>query len=73
MMLALKRTTGISIRLARGIIEVTVVTIGWLLGGPAGIGTLVYALLVGPSVQWGFKLFKVEPHKPVEVAVVVED
>jgi uncharacterized membrane protein YczE len=73
MMLAIKRTTGISLRLARGIIEVTVVTIGWLLGGPAGIGTLVYALLVGPSVQWGFKLLKVEPHRPIEVAAVVED
>jgi uncharacterized membrane protein YczE len=64
MMLAIKRTTGISIRAARAIIEVTVVTIGWLLGGPAGIGTLVFALLVGPSVQFGFKLFKVQPHGP---------
>ena len=64
MMLAIKRTTGISIRAARAIIEVTVVTIGWLLGGPAGIGTLVYAILVGPSVQWGFKLFNVHPHGP---------
>ncbi len=65
MMLAIKRTTGISIRAARAIIEVTVVTIGFLLGGPAGFGTLAYALLVGPSVQWGFKIFKVQPHKPV--------
>ena len=73
MMLAIKRTTGLSLRLARGSIEITVVSIGWLLGGPAGIGTLVFALLVGPSVQWGFKLLKVEPHKPVEVAAVVED
>jgi len=73
MMLAIKRTTGVSLRVARGIIEVTVVTIGWLLGGPAGIGTLVFALLIGPSVQWGFKLLKVEPHKPVEPAAVVED
>lgn len=73
MMLAIKRTTGLSLRLARGSIEVTIVTIGWLLGGPAGIGTLVFALLVGPSVQWGFKLLKVEPHKPVEPAAVVED
>ena len=64
MMLAIKRTTGISIRAARAIIEVTVVTIGFLLGGPAGIGTVAYALLVGPSVQWGFKIFKVQPHKP---------
>lgn len=73
MMLAIKRTTSLSIRVARGIIEVTVVTVGWLLGGPAGIGTLVFALLVGPSVQAGFKLLKVEPHKPVEPAIVVED
>ncbi len=64
MMLAIKRTTRISLRLARAMIEVTVVTIGWLLGGPAGIGTLVFALLVGPSVQWGFKLFNVQPHGP---------
>jgi uncharacterized membrane protein YczE len=64
MMLAIKRTTGISIRAARAIIEVTVVTIGWLLGGPAGIGTVVFALLVGPSVQFGFKLFNVHPHGP---------
>jgi len=64
MMLAIKRTTGLSLRLARAVIEVTVVTIGWLLGGPAGIGTLIFALLVGPSVQWGFKLFNVHPHGP---------
>lgn len=73
LMLAIKRTTGMSIRVARGMIEVTVVTIGWLLGGPAGIGTLVYALLVGPAIQFGFKIFKVEPHKPMEVEAVVED
>ena len=73
MMLAIKRTTGVSIRVALVLIEVTVVTIGWLWGGPAGIGTLVFALLVGPSVQLGFKLLKVEPHKPLEVAAVVED
>ncbi|MDO9301310.1 MAG: hypothetical protein Q7T89_08000 [Anaerolineales bacterium] len=69
MMLAIKRITGISIRAARAIIEVTVVTIGWLLGGPAGVGTLVFALLVGPAVQWGFKIFKVQPHKPIDLEV----
>ena len=64
LMLAIHRTTGISIRLARGAIEVVVVLIGWLLGGPLGFGTVVFALLIGPSVQWAFKLFKVHPHKP---------
>ena len=73
MMLAIRRTTGVSIRVSRGIIEVTVVTIGWLLGGPAGVGTLIFALLIGPSVQTGFKLLKVEPHKPLEPQAVVED
>jgi len=62
LMLGLKRTTGISVRLARTIIEVTVVTIGWLIGGPAGVGTVVFAMLIGPAVQWGFIIFKVEPH-----------
>jgi uncharacterized membrane protein YczE len=70
LMLAIKRTTGVSIRTARAMIEVTVVTIGWLLGGPAGIGTLVYAILVGPSIQWGFKIFNVQPHKEDEVVQV---
>jgi len=62
LMLAVHRTTGISIRLARAIIEVTVFTIGWLIGGPAGVGTLVFALLIGPAVQLGFRVFKVQPH-----------
>ena len=72
LMLAFHRTTGISIRLGRGIIEVIVVTIGWLLGGPLGFGTVVFALLIGPSVQWGFKLFNVHPHKPEELVEPVE-
>src|SRR5512134_1101462 len=71
LMLAIHRTTGVSIRLARGAIEVVVVLIGWMLGGPAGWGTVAFALLIGPSVQWAFKLFKVQPHKP-DVAPVPE-
>src|SRR5687768_644433 len=64
LMLAIHRTTGVSIRLARGAIEVLVVLIGWLLGGPLGLGTLVFALLIVPSVQWAFRLFNVQPHMP---------
>ncbi len=71
LMLGLKRTTGISVRLARTIIEVTVIAIGWMLGGPAGIGTLAFALLIGPAVQWGFKIFKVEPHKTQDAELEV--
>jgi len=76
LMLAVHRVTGLSIRVARGTIEVIVVTIGWLLGGPAGWGTLAFAFLIGPSVQWAFQVFKVQPHKPedrVAPAAAVED
>lgn len=63
LMLAVKRKTGLSIRMARAVIELFVVLVGWLLKGPLGIGTLIFAILIGPAVQWGFKLFKVQPHK----------
>ena len=64
LMLAFHRTTGLSIRLGRAIIEVTVVAIGWFLGGPLGVGTVIFAVLIGPVVQWAFKLLKVQAHKP---------
>ncbi len=64
LMLAVHRTTNLSIRLGRAIIEITVVAVGWILGGPLGIGTVIFALLIGPCVQWAFKLFKVQTHKP---------
>ena len=62
LMLAVKRTRNWSLRRARATIEVIVVLLGWLLGGPIGVGTLIFAFLIGPSVQWAFKLLKVRPH-----------
>ena len=69
LMLAVKRLSRRSLRQARGAIEITLVLVAWLLGGPAGIGTLVFAILIGPSVQWAFKLFNVQPHKLAESQV----
>jgi uncharacterized protein len=69
LMLAVKRTTGWSIRTARGSIEIFVVVVGWLMGGPAGVGTVVFALLIGTFVQWSFKLLKVEQHREVDADV----
>lgn len=66
LMLAVKRTTGWSLRRARGTIEVILVLLAWFLGGPAGIGTVIFAVLIGLSVQGWFKLLKVEPHRSVE-------
>jgi len=51
LMTGLARRTGLSIRLVRTSIELTVVLVGWLLGGVVGAGTVAYALLIGPIVQ----------------------
>ncbi|TMR89182.1 YczE/YyaS/YitT family protein [Nonomuraea basaltis] len=42
---------GLSVRLGRFLIEITVLAAGWLLGGTVGIGTLVFALAIGPLTQ----------------------
>jgi uncharacterized membrane protein YczE len=71
LMLAIHRTTKLSLRMARGSVEFGVFIIGWLLGGPAGWGTLIFALLIGPAVQWAFKLFNVKPHHQEETTEVI--
>lgn len=43
--------TGLSIRLVRTAIEVAVLATGWVLGGTVGVGTVVYALAIGPLTQ----------------------
>jgi uncharacterized membrane protein YczE len=43
--------TGLSIRLAHTGIELTVLATGWLLGGTVGVGTIVYAVAIGPLTQ----------------------
>jgi len=51
LMTGLTARTGISIRLVRTAIEVTVLAAGWLLGGTVGVGTVIYALAIGPLTQ----------------------
>jgi uncharacterized membrane protein YczE len=51
LMTGLVRRTGGSVRLVRTSIEVAVVATGWLLGGTLGVGTVVYAVAIGPLVQ----------------------
>ena len=66
LMTGLHRRTGVSIRLVRTGIEVVVVAIGWLLGGVAGIGTVLYAVAIGPLAQLMLPWFIVElPSPPV--------
>ena len=51
LMTGLARRTGHSLRLVRTTMELTVVVIGLLLGGVAGLGTIVYAVAIGPLSQ----------------------
>ena len=51
LMTGISRRTGLSIRRVRTAQEVLVVTVGFALGGSVGLGTVVYALGIGPLVQ----------------------
>lgn len=57
LMLGLHRLYGWPISRIRTVIELTVLAVGALLGGPLGWGTVVFALLIGPSVSRSMKLF----------------
>ncbi|MDC2961185.1 hypothetical protein PO587_42865 [Streptomyces gilvifuscus] len=59
LMTGLHRRTGRSIRLMRTAIEVAVVATGFVLGGTVGIGTLLYALSIGPLAQLFLRVFDV--------------
>lgn len=52
LMLLIMKKTGWSIRTVRTGIEVFVALVGWLLGGPIGIGTVALALLTGPLIHY---------------------
>jgi len=51
LMTGLVRRTGGSVRVVRTGIEVLVLIVGWLLGGTVGVGTVLYAIAIGPLVH----------------------
>ena len=56
LMVGLQKKTNLPIALVRATIEITVVSIGWYLGGTVGIGTLLFAFGIGPCVALGLYL-----------------
>ncbi|MGB3908941.1 MAG: hypothetical protein WBL06_00515 [Pseudolysinimonas sp.] len=66
LMTGLHRRTGWPIWVVRTGIEVTVLTIGFVLGGQLGVGTLAFALLIGPMVNVTLPLLRV-PERPVPI------
>ncbi|NBE55138.1 membrane protein YczE [Streptomyces boluensis] len=59
LMTGLHQRTGRSIRLMRTVVEVVVVAVGFLLGGTVGIGTVLYALAIGPLAQFFLRVFAI--------------
>ncbi|WP_327247489.1 membrane protein YczE [Streptomyces sp. NBC_01320] len=69
LMTGLHRRTGRSVRLVRTAIEVAVVATGFLLGGSLGVGTVLYALSIGPLAQLFLRFFAVPEAKPADEIV----
>lgn len=59
LMTGLHQRTGVSIRVVRTAIEITVVATGFILGGTVGVGTLLYAVAIGPLAQLFLRVFAV--------------
>ena len=66
LMTGLHQRTGRPLRLVRTAIEITVLAAGYLLGGSVGVGTVVYALAIGPLAQFFIRRFAIKglPAKP---------
>ncbi|MFJ4951897.1 YitT family protein [Streptomyces sp. NPDC088760] len=69
LMTGLHRRTGRSIRLMRTVVEVAVVVTGFLLGGTIGVGTVLYAVSIGPLAQAFLRVFAL-PSAPSGSTVV---
>ena len=58
LMIGLQQKTNFPIAVVRTFLEITVVSIGWYLGGTVGIGTLFFAFGIGPAVALGLFIVK---------------
>ena len=58
LMIGLQEKTHFPIAVVRTFLEITVVSLGWYLGGIVGIGTLLFALGIGPAVAFGLFIVK---------------
>jgi len=60
LMLAISARTRARVGMVRALIEASVLAAGWLLGGAAGVGTILFAFGIGPAVELAFRLLRVE-------------
>ena len=64
LMVAIHARTGWPVGAARAVLECAVLVVGVLLGGPVGVGTLLFAFGIGPAVQVAFRLLHQTPVRP---------
>ena len=70
LMIALAARTGWRVGTARAVLECSVLTAGVLLGGPVGVGTVLFAVGIGPAVQTALRVLRREAlPRPVPAAV----
>lgn len=68
LMVAIHQRTGWPVGAARAALECTVLLAGVLLGGPVGVGTVAFALGIGPAVQLSFRVLRQTPvRRAIEV------
>jgi uncharacterized membrane protein YczE len=66
LMIGLAGRSGWSVSIVRTVIELSVLTLGWWLGGAVGLGTLLYAIAIGPIIQVTLPDYVVRRTSPVD-------
>lgn len=61
MILVLHAHTGWPVSRVRTLVELVVLSLGWLMGATVGVGTVLFALGIGPAMQWGLRVCGVVP------------
>jgi len=72
LMLGIAQRSGWPVGRVRTGIELAVLGAGWLLGGPVGVGTVLFALGIGPATEWGLGLFGLIPARRSRLSITLE-
>jgi uncharacterized membrane protein YczE len=64
LMVGLNARLGWPLWVGRTLVEVIVLGIGWWLGGSVGVGTVIFAIMIGPLAQRAIKVYRIGPYSP---------
>ena len=69
LMVGINARFGWPLWVARTTVEIVVLAIGWSLGGSVGVGTVLFALMIGPLAQRAIKVYRVAPYPPKAIGI----